>query len=468
LTNNGSDYESEPKYYDGECITADEGEDNSPYKSTDCCRGESCDDYDFGRSQETGISDEVSTSYRQHGNASPTEHTKRISKKSDVSSHQPGTTSTSEGKGCSSEESDVFSCQIGDSSTPEEREIISEEINAYSCKSGAACTPEEKGRGSREFYKFPQDPGAASTSEEREGNPEEFVFSPHELGDVSTAEQRGQRTEEVATSHLQPDAASRIDEREGNPEEFGSSPHELGDVSIAEQRGQRTEEVATSPLQPDATATTEQRKGRKEVCISSLQTDAAFTTEEIVGSSGETSISPHQPDAASVTEIGGAAAPSSSSARTLPARGEDSDKCPICLVTLSEQEVGTPDSCDHIFCVRCLKEWSKSVNTCPVDRQVFNVILVRRYSNREIIRRIAVRSGLQGNQYAVIGRRDVHFCEICSQSGDEDQMVTCNGCRLVCHVECLVALVYAMPAVEWLCPVCTTISSMFLGDYAVA
>jgi PHD and RING finger domain-containing protein 1 len=55
---------------------------------------------------------------------------------------------------------------------------------------------------------------------------------------------------------------------------------------------------------------------------------------------------------------------------------EDSEKCPICLDTFSTQEVGIPDTCNCTFCAYCLQQFSKNVNTCPIDQQVFNGILV--------------------------------------------------------------------------------------------
>lgn len=53
------------------------------------------------------------------------------------------------------------------------------------------------------------------------------------------------------------------------------------------------------------------------------------------------------------------------------------EKCPICLLPFKRQELGTPASCEHCFCLECLLEWSKNINTCPVDRQTFTVINVR-------------------------------------------------------------------------------------------
>lgn len=54
-----------------------------------------------------------------------------------------------------------------------------------------------------------------------------------------------------------------------------------------------------------------------------------------------------------------------------------SEKCPICLLPFRKQEVATPSSCEHCFCLECIVEWSKNINTCPVDRTSFTVINVR-------------------------------------------------------------------------------------------
>ena len=37
----------------------------------------------------------------------------------------------------------------------------------------------------------------------------------------------------------------------------------------------------------------------------------------------------------------------------------ESEKCPICLAKIADQDVGTPESCDHDFCLECIQEWSK-------------------------------------------------------------------------------------------------------------
>jgi PHD and RING finger domain-containing protein 1 len=72
-----------------------------------------------------------------------------------------------------------------------------------------------------------------------------------------------------------------------------------------------------------------------------------------------------------------------------------SEKCPICLCGLVTQEVGAPEVCNHSFCADCLLEWLKTSNTCPVDRQVCDRILVRRCLGGEVVRRIEVEPSRQ-------------------------------------------------------------------------
>jgi PHD and RING finger domain-containing protein 1 len=128
------------------------------------------------------------------------------------------------------------------------------------------------------------------------------------------------------------------------------------------------------------------------------------------------------------------------------------------LVTFGEQEIGTPDTCDHIFCVGCLREWSRHMNTCPIDRQVFDVILVRACPNGRVIGRIHVRPRpLQVQRAEIILVQYIPICDLCGQHGVDGLMVTCNTCGLLYHQECLIPYLRGDNLEEWLCPICNRI-----------
>ena len=38
---------------------------------------------------------------------------------------------------------------------------------------------------------------------------------------------------------------------------------------------------------------------------------------------------------------------------------EDAERCAVCLSRFKGQDVGTPESCDHVFCLECIQEWSR-------------------------------------------------------------------------------------------------------------
>jgi PHD and RING finger domain-containing protein 1 len=35
------------------------------------------------------------------------------------------------------------------------------------------------------------------------------------------------------------------------------------------------------------------------------------------------------------------------------------DQCAICLMEFTDQKVGIPNNCTHVFCLVCIQEWAK-------------------------------------------------------------------------------------------------------------
>lgn len=92
--------------------------------------------------------------------------------------------------------------------------------------------------------------------------------------------------------------------------------------------------------------------------------------------------------------------------------GGTSDKCSICLLRFKEQEVGTPENCEHIFCLDCITEWSTNVNTCPVDRITFNSIIVRTCAGGRVLRTDPVKVAGRRSSIEMFITEDPTVCEV--------------------------------------------------------
>lgn len=156
-------------------------------------------------------------------------------------------------------------------------------------------------------------------------------------------------------------------------------------------------------------------------------------------------------DTEAIKEMGSMENPESSS-------DEDAEKCSICLLTFKDQQVGTPESCDHTFCLECIREWAKTVNTCPVDRKIFSKIHIRERLNGKY-RQLLV---LPPPEAAVAVEYEIPdnltFCEICSSPEMEDTMLLCDGCDLGYHIGCLQPPLDSVPEGLWYCPSCSLLN----------
>nr|XP_027198633.1 putative uncharacterized protein DDB_G0277255 [Dermatophagoides pteronyssinus] len=139
----------------------------------------------------------------------------------------------------------------------------------------------------------------------------------------------------------------------------------------------------------------------------------------------------------------------------MPLSPNSTPTCYICLNIFEGQDIGSPDSCEtmHHFCLECIEEWGKQINTCPVDRKSFSFIIVRRTINGEIVMKvpIAKKSVLE---IVTIDNDDVTYCEICGRCDREDRLLLCDGCDFGYHCECLVPPLETIPVDEWFCPDC--------------
>ncbi|XP_068673363.1 uncharacterized protein [Montipora foliosa] len=129
----------------------------------------------------------------------------------------------------------------------------------------------------------------------------------------------------------------------------------------------------------------------------------------------------------------------------------NSDHCPVCLMSLKEQLLGTPNNCPHVFCFECIQEWAKNATTCPVGRLPFTEILVHATKKGPVLQRIPVEQR-QGDEDEE--EDDPTNCEVCGECDREDRMLLCDGCDNGYHMECLTPPVEFVPLDEWYCPTC--------------
>lgn len=129
------------------------------------------------------------------------------------------------------------------------------------------------------------------------------------------------------------------------------------------------------------------------------------------------------------------------------------DQCPVCLMSLKEQLLGTPNNCPHVFCFECIQEWAKNATTCPVGRKPFTEILVHAARKGPILQRIPVEERKADDDEV---EEDPTYCEVCGGYDREDRMLLCDGCDQGYHMDCLTPPVEYVPIDEWYCPACSS------------
>ncbi|XP_065367255.1 uncharacterized protein LOC135960006 [Calliphora vicina] len=134
------------------------------------------------------------------------------------------------------------------------------------------------------------------------------------------------------------------------------------------------------------------------------------------------------------------------------------EKCPICLLTFRQQEIGSPSTCEHIFCANCIEAWSRNVQTCPIDRIEFQRIIVREsYENRNIVREINVDPNAKKElvlEDELVEEEDVTNCEVCNSPEREEVMLLCDHCNQGYHMDCLSPPLSEVPEGSWYCDNC--------------
>ncbi|RNF06787.1 PHD and RING finger domain-containing protein 1-like [Trypanosoma rangeli] len=155
-----------------------------------------------------------------------------------------------------------------------------------------------------------------------------------------------------------------------------------------------------------------------------------------------------------------------------PAAGDD--MCGICFTRLhpSDNPRGRLNSCSHVFCAYCIKEWAKSTNVCPHCKARFTRIFTVDAAGAEETTKVRRRNyKLWEEEEEEEGEGDESesngngssasvtswpVCDVCGQSDNAIRMILCDRrqCSNTVHLDC-VNLVERPE--EYFCPQCTLI-----------
>ncbi|GFS94935.1 PHD and RING finger domain-containing protein 1, partial [Nephila pilipes] len=133
----------------------------------------------------------------------------------------------------------------------------------------------------------------------------------------------------------------------------------------------------------------------------------------------------------------------------------DHESCPVCLNRFIGQDLGSPENCEHIFCLECIIEWSKNINTCPIDRTEFNFVHLKAKPGGKIIKKIKVKVRPKEPEDTL--HEEETLCEICHLGDQPDRLLLCDGCDLAFHLQCLDPPLFHVPINEWYCPSCAPV-----------
>ncbi|GIY74225.1 PHD and RING finger domain-containing protein 1 [Caerostris darwini] len=156
---------------------------------------------------------------------------------------------------------------------------------------------------------------------------------------------------------------------------------------------------------------------------------------------------------------------------------EQTEKCAICLSKFLGQDIATPETCDHVFCLGCLQQWAKNVNTCPIDRLKFNLILIRHHKEKKIAKTLYVNNSVLSSHsdsdtdsvmidsfedfmpaFEILPNFEpfsaVDCCDLCGRDKNESACLRCHSCGNLYHEYCVHSPLGSTSSDAWKCHKC--------------
>ncbi|CAG9576657.1 conserved hypothetical protein [Leishmania major strain Friedlin] len=175
--------------------------------------------------------------------------------------------------------------------------------------------------------------------------------------------------------------------------------------------------------------------------------------------------SPEVPERRCVTA---SAAPATSPAAPLESTEKYENICGICLTDIHpvDNPRGRLNSCGHLFCSYCIKEWAKNTNVCPNCKARFTRIYTfHADSGKEEETKVRKRNYVawETSYYDEEGEDDAAneeallnsvLCDVCQKSHNAARMIFCDRrqCVYTAHLDCLGL---AERPLTFLCAACT-------------
>ncbi|CBZ28152.1 conserved hypothetical protein [Leishmania mexicana MHOM/GT/2001/U1103] len=160
-------------------------------------------------------------------------------------------------------------------------------------------------------------------------------------------------------------------------------------------------------------------------------------------------------------------APATSPATPVESAEKYENICGICLTDIHpvDNPRGRLNSCGHLFCSYCIKEWAKSTNVCPNCKARFTRIYTfHADSGKDEETKVRKRNYVAwetsydddeeddaSNEEALL---DSVLCDVCQKSHNAARMIFCDRrqCVYTAHLDCLAL---AERPITFLCATCT-------------
>ncbi|KAM7411293.1 hypothetical protein PAMA_021333 [Pampus argenteus] len=127
----------------------------------------------------------------------------------------------------------------------------------------------------------------------------------------------------------------------------------------------------------------------------------------------------------------------------------DVDKCHICLSLFTEQTVASLNTCQHVFCLECILQWSQTANT-----QISFAFI---HPGGDIQKKIKVRTHKKDDDDDEEQRSHAVICEECGRSDRRHRLLVCIHCDSGYHMDCLTPSLNTGPEDGWICPDCVVV-----------